>query len=263
MIDTNSEQNELLSQSSDSTAPSDEEQRAADLLRLAQAGERTILDAGARGGYFSRKLADLSRQVTALDLDLPSIDHAGVECVKGDITDLQLPDCSFDLVLCAEVLEHVPPNKLQRACCELARVSRRFVLIGVPFKQDIRVGRTTCAFCGHINPPWGHVNSFDERKLVRLFSRLSVVEKSFIGMSKDATNFLSTRMMDLAGNPYGTYQQDESCVSCGKHVGSAKARTFTQKVLTEMAFATRSATELFTRSHPAWIHLLFEKKQGL
>jgi hypothetical protein len=71
--------------------------------------------------------------------------------------DLGFADDFFDFVLCAEVLEHIPTASLSRACSELGRVSKHYVLIGVPYRQDIRVGRTTCWSCRKKNPPWGHI----------------------------------------------------------------------------------------------------------
>ncbi len=109
------------------------------------------LDVGARDGFISRLLAGHFPFVTALDLELPSIDHERVQSVKGNIAALDFPDASFDLVFCAEVLEHIPKDLLGTACRELARVSKEYVLIGVPYKQDIRVGRTMgcCRFQRH------------------------------------------------------------------------------------------------------------------
>jgi len=97
-------------------------------------------------------LVELFDEVTALDLEKPTISHDKIACVQGDIINLDFDDNTFDLVFCAEVLEHIPPHLLERATSELSRVSREFLLIGVPYKQDIRVGRTTCYSCGAKNP---------------------------------------------------------------------------------------------------------------
>ena len=179
-----------------------EKARVNDLLSLIPGEGRSALDIGARDGFISRLLAEHFPKVTALDLDKPVIDHPQVECVKGNITALQFGDSSFDMVLCAEVLEHIPPHLLQIACGELARVTKEYLIIGVPYQQDIRVGRTTCRSCGNVNPPWGHVNSFDEKQLKQLFSGCAVVKTSFVGQTDVSTNALSCALMDLAGNPY-------------------------------------------------------------
>ena len=151
-----------------------EVERVASLMALVPPGQRTVLDVGARDGYLSIRLADSGASVTALDLEAPVFRHERVTCVKGDVSALQFADASFDLVLCAEVLEHLRPEHLPRACAEIARVARHCAIIGVPYRQDTRVGRTTCGACGGKNPPWGHLNAFDEARLEQLFPALRI-----------------------------------------------------------------------------------------
>lgn len=181
--------------------------RTEDLVRLIrfasdQGGEEAI-DIGARDGHFSRLLAEHFQNVTALDLEEPSFHHENVNCVQGDITDVDFSDNSFDLVFCAEVLEHIPPQLLDKACSELSRVCRKFLLIGVPYKQDIRVGRTTCCSCGKKNPPWGHVNSFTESRITGLFPSFTISEMAFVGRNDASTNFISTIPWTTSGHSIG------------------------------------------------------------
>jgi len=237
-----------------------EKQRIADLLRLVPGELGSILDIGARDGFISTLLTGRCARVTALDLELPSIAHERINCVKGDITALDFADRSFDLVFCAEVLEHIPPPLLGKACSELARVASSLVLVGVPYRQDIRVGRTTCQRCGNTNPPWGHVNSFDEQRLAALFPHFDVAGQSYVGCGEGRTNRLSTLLMDIAGNPYGTYSQEEPCIHCGAHLEPPPERAFWQKLATKAAFLTRDVPRLFVRTHANWIHLLLKKR---
>lgn len=96
-----------MSEKSFRDAP-DEQARIASLLRMIPSGS-TVLEIGARDGYITRLLASRFDAVTALDLRQPSIDAAGVTCVAGDVRSLQFPADHFDVVLCSEVLEHIPP----------------------------------------------------------------------------------------------------------------------------------------------------------
>jgi SAM-dependent methyltransferase len=234
-------------------------ERMADLLRLVSGLGGSALDVGASSGRFSKHLAQQFDNVTALDLRKPDIRHPRIACVEGDVTALQFDRDTFDLVVCTEVLEHVPSFGLARAFSELARVTRHHLLIGVPYRQDNRVGRTTCSSCGARNPPWGHVNVFDEHRLYRHFTGLVVEKTTFVGMNHDSTNFLSTYLMDLAGNPYGTYEQDEPCVRCGGSVGTPGPMSLQKKLVSKAAFLARGATAPFHRARPSWIHLLLRK----
>ncbi len=230
--------------------------RVDDLMRLIPSGLHTALDIGARDGHISKAIAQKVAKVTALDLECPQFSCPGVTTVKGDATSLNFPDKSIDLVFCAEVLEHLPGKALHLACAEMARVASSYVLVGVPYKQDLRQGKTTCCLCGATNPPWGHVNSFDEARLAALFPTLKMTAVSYVGTGAPGTNALSSKLMDYAGNPFGTYFQAEGCVYCGEKLRPAPRRSVAQKVATRTAFVLDRIQAIFLRSRGNWIHVL-------
>ena len=198
--------------------------------------------------------------MTALDLEKPAFDFPGVVTVAGDVTKLDFPDNAFDCIFCTEVLEHIPD--LGKACREIIRVARHEIVIGVPFMQDIRIGRTTCGRCGRVSPPWGHVNSFDERRLLELFADCKLISKSFVGTTKEASNPLSTALMDMAGNPWGAYDEDIHCLYCGASLCAPKAgRTLGSRICSALAHRVNQVQALWTRPHGNWIHMVFSKPQ--
>lgn len=237
-----------------------EQRRAADLLALMPPAGASALDVGARDGHLSRLMAERYPRVVALDLTQPSIEHPRIECRQGDATKLPFDDASFDCVLCAEVLEHIPPASLALACRELTRVARHVVVIGVPYKQDLRSGRTRCGRCGGVNPPWGHVNAFDERRFGELFEPLAAARISYVGSTRQFTNPVSAALMNFAGNPFGTYEQDEPCVHCNEALAAPVARNRAQKIATRLAFILDSIQRRFSAAHANWIHVRFEKQ---
>lgn len=234
-------------------------QRTDDLLKLMPESGIIAIDIGARDGHFSVLMTKRYEQVVALDLTQPQIFHPQVQCVEGDATQLEYNDNYFDLVFCSEVLEHIPSDLLTKACSELERVSKQHLLIGVPYRQDLRVGRTTCYTCMKPNPPWGHVNAFDEKRLAALFPNCTVEATSYVSTNKESTNALASKLMDWAGNPYGTYVQEECCIHCGEKLKQPPPRSFVQKVLTKLAFWTQNLTQRYHKPHPNWIHVLLVK----
>jgi SAM-dependent methyltransferase len=238
---------------------SPEQARTADLIRLLPRRRRSVLDVGARDGHFSRILTEYFTRVVALDLKKPSWEFPGIETVAGDATQLQFADNFFDCVFCAEVLEHIP--NLEKACSELVRVARNEVIVGVPYRQDTRIGQMTCPQCGKLSPPWGHVNTFDEEKLKRLFRGLRVDEISFVGSNGSATNALAAKLMTLGGNPWGPYDQEEGCVHCGaKLPPPQEPRPLFQKVCSAVALRLEHLQSRFTHEHGNWIHVRFVKE---
>ncbi|MCL2658452.1 MAG: class I SAM-dependent methyltransferase [Betaproteobacteria bacterium] len=239
-----------------------EKQRTADLLRLMPDRGQHALDIGARDGHFSRLMADRFGSVVALDLNKPQIDHPKIQCIQASAEKMDFPDGEFDFVFCAEVLEHIPMPVLQRVCTEVERVASDHILIGVPYKQDIRLGRVTCYSCGKPNPPWGHVNSFDQQSLLKLFPRCELEAVSFVGETRDCTNVLSTALMDFAGNPYGDYGQEEPCIYCGATLKPPPQRNLAQQVATKLAFWLCDASSLFAKPHGNWMHMVLRKRGG-
>ena len=236
----------------------EEQARRAGLWRM-RPPAANVLEVGARDSYITRLLSDSFEQVVSLDLELMEPVASNVICVAGDVRSLYLGSNEFEVVLCSEVLEHIPENDLELACRELARVARRFVLIGVPFEQDLRVARTRCARCGTINPPYGHINRFTRVRLDSLFPEMRAVAEEKIGLTRERTNALSATLMDLAGHPWGTYDQDDPCVACGAAVGPPPPYSLSSRALAALASRIDSTARALFRPHPKWLHVLYEK----
>ena len=113
-----------------------EQERTNNILPLVSYHGDIALDIGARDGHFSTLLTRNYSKVIALDLKKPDIHNSKVECVEGDVTNLSYPDNYFDLVFCAEVLEHIPCELLSKACDELARVTKKQLIIGKERKSN-------------------------------------------------------------------------------------------------------------------------------
>jgi len=237
----------------------DEVERVKHLLELVPKGHDSVLDIGSRDGYVTNLLENNFKYIIALDLVKPEIESKNIICVEGDVRNLLFEDNSVDVVICSEVLEHIPEIDLQKACCEMARVAKFNIVIGVPYRQDLRVGRTTCDHCGLINPPWGHVNSFNEINIKQLFKELQCVKIRYIGNIRRKTNILSKLLMDYAGNPFGTYGQIEPCIYCGLKLVGPRSRTLMQKIATRISVYLEDIQSLVVFSQPKWIHVLFDK----
>lgn len=74
---------------------------------------RTVLDIGGSSGYVSAELARRGAHVVVLDNDKDAIDEARSQGREAHLVDLtrdepDLPLRSFDVLLCADVLEHLP-----------------------------------------------------------------------------------------------------------------------------------------------------------
>jgi SAM-dependent methyltransferase len=236
-----------------------ETERVAALLNLIPPSGEKALDVGTRDGHMAKLLASRYAHVVALDIVPPRITLPRIENVQGDVAALPFEDDTFDAVLCSVVLEHIPPVSLVPACAELVRVTKGSLIIGVPYRQDLRCGRTTCGTCGSVNPPWGHINSFDESSLNSLFPSLTAATVSHVGSSRERTNALSATLMNFAGNPFGTYDQDEACVHCRTGLIPPATRTLPQRLATRLAFIINHVQRRVMSPRANWIHIRFDK----
>jgi SAM-dependent methyltransferase len=237
-----------------------EQTRIASLFSLMPKHFANGLDIGARDGYISLRMAERSDHVTALDLSRPQITHEKITCVEGNAAKLDFDDDRFDVVICAEVLEHIPSPSLELACKEIARVTKKWAVIGVPLNQDIRFGATRCPTCGKTNPPWGHVNSFTLEKLAKLFSPLKTAQVDYVGETDERTNVVAHSLMKFAGHPFGTYSQEEPCIYCGSPITYIDQRNLVERLATRMAHLINKAQKHLTPKQPIWVHVLFEKQ---
>lgn len=220
-----------------------------------------MLDIGARDGHIARLLATRFRSVVAMDIVKPAFTAPGVALLQADATQLPFADGSIDTVLCSEVLEHIPPALLARAAREIARVVKHDVVIGVPYRQDTRVGETTCSACGAFNPPYGHVNRFEDDSLDRLFSGLDVVQKEYVWVDvKQRTTWIVAKLLRQAGNPWGTYGQEERCIRCAAQLTRRPRRTLIARGCGALAIALQRVYGLFSRRREAhWLHVRLAK----
>lgn len=124
-------------------------------LRLLPDDVATVLDLGCGQGVITNHLAP-NYTVTAFDLSASAIRHVSPQArrVQGSALALPFRDGSFDLVLASQVIEHFPDAEQAAILAEMRRVSKRYVLIGVPAEEDIAGASVVCPACKtryHVN----------------------------------------------------------------------------------------------------------------
>jgi hypothetical protein len=90
-------------------------------------GAETCVEIGVGPGIIRHALAHAGISVTCVDID-PGL---GVDR-QGDILSLPCSDGEFDVVLCAQVLEHLPWRDVPRAVAEVRRTCRTHAIVSLP-----------------------------------------------------------------------------------------------------------------------------------
>lgn len=143
----------------------------------------TLLDVGCGEGYVLSHLRKSwpSLAVGGIDGDREALGLAREACpdallLRGDATQLPFQGDSFDMLICLEVLEHL--RDPWKALGELARVSRRYVLLSVPNQpyfalSNLLRGRNL----GRLGEDADHLHHWTSSRFLRLVrDRLKVVE---------------------------------------------------------------------------------------
>ena len=80
-----------------------------------------------------------------------------------------------------------------------------------------------------------------------------------MGQTKSSTTEISSLLMGFAGNPYGTYDQEEKCLHCGKQLLSPPRRGLLKKIATKLSIYIDKTVALFEMPRPKWMHVKFLK----
>lgn len=128
----------------------------------------SVLDVGCGNGLLVERLAG-SRFAVGVDRSRYALrQFAALRC-QADANALPFADETFDCVVCAEVIEHLPLAAYQVALHELARVARRYIIITVPYCEELLMGHVVCPSCRcRFNANY-HLRSFDEVTLQSLY----------------------------------------------------------------------------------------------
>lgn len=128
---------------------------------------RTVLDVGVGPGPFLNYLTLSGRFDTVTGIDkaqysrflqlTPELDYRIMS-----ITETSFPDRSFDVVFCMEVLEHLDTASLAAALPELRRITKRRLVMSVPFDEPKPLPRY-------------HLQHFDEQRLRAMFPDAEMV----------------------------------------------------------------------------------------
>lgn len=155
--------------------------RAMHGLFLEAAPVRSMLEVGVGegflAGYLSEKLPDL--EIWGVDVDERDLGLLGekfprIQARAGSIYDLGALGRTFDLVVCAEVLEHL--DRPEAAVAELSRVARRAV-ISVPHEpwfmlSNLAAGKNVT----RLGNDSEHINHFSPSSLRKLLSTAFTVD---------------------------------------------------------------------------------------
>lgn len=170
------------------------------LARLGKSASLRIVDAGAGWGQLSVALARKGHRVISLDISESRLCKFQKEAKALNITQIKtfldkipLQDSSIDLIICSEVLEHLPNPR--ETAMEFNRITRAqgFLVLTVPYAETLM--KVLCPQCFHSFVPHGHIHSFDFLSLQNLFEATNYANKQSRVIGKRLTSALLRRKL--------------------------------------------------------------------
>jgi 2-polyprenyl-3-methyl-5-hydroxy-6-metoxy-1,4-benzoquinol methylase len=144
---------------------------------------KSILDIGPGRAHFLDSIK-ADHQITGVDMNMERVRYGnqilGQDAIKlGNLEKgLDFPHGSFDTVTCLEVLEHL--ENPQEALAELARISRKRIIVTVPFNE--RIQYVLCIHCAQYTPYSGHLHCFDRASIRGIVpNNAKIVKMELIG----------------------------------------------------------------------------------
>jgi pseudaminic acid biosynthesis-associated methylase len=153
---------------------------------LERTGARDVLEVGCNVGGNLRWIVDKlgPETVTGIDINEKALEEIRatlkIRAELASATKLPFVDATFDLVFTMGVLIHQSPEALSTVMSEIVRTSRRWVLCGEYFADDV----TEVPYRGHAGALYKRDFGGDYQ---RLFPHLSLVDKGFLPKSSDTS----------------------------------------------------------------------------
>ncbi|MBC8490524.1 MAG: class I SAM-dependent methyltransferase [Bacteroidetes bacterium] len=239
--------------------PSHDVARIQKILELIPNDVDTILDVGCGDGRVTNALFHHYPFVIGVDISTAGLGKVQPKTICGSSTTLPFRDNTFDLVLCGQVLEHLDDLSLDSTMSELMRVSRRYVLVDVPYQENLEFGMVRCDKCLSVFHGSLHLRSFSKESLKNCFAGKSNIircELSGKGNRQYSSVFL-TKLNRLFTGYYSYWHRNLRCPICGNpEILRKRARE------NPLSFALVGLNRLLStiiQAKARYCHVLFQK----
>ncbi len=185
----------------------------------------SVLDVGCGDGRIVKSLEG-EYQSFGIDFSKLSAKNFGPHGICGSSLNLPFGDHSVDLVMCCEVLEHFPESMFWSTLEEIQRVAGQYILISVPFKEDLDRGNAKCPACECVFNIWGHLRSFTNSFLDEMFSNFQIEKTEYFGVRHPYMNKLVLKVNQQYGNRWN-WVNGMACPECGNESFPSSPRSLT------------------------------------
>ena len=235
-----------------------EKKRLEGIIALIPEDAKTIIDCGCGDGRLVNRLRQTNRwELMGLDFCEESLKSVQTQKMCADASDMPFSDGSYDLVICSEVLEHLPAETYKKTVSELTRVSAKYLLISVPYKENRREFDIKCPNCGQVFNAWRHRRAFSLGSLAKPFKNFDVCRFEFTGERLPYFNKFLLFLNQRLGNKWALPDRTTLCPRCSNSRFEKTSGNFISKICERLNFYL----QLFVpKRDTRWALVLFKRR---
>lgn len=231
-----------------------EKKRVYETISLIPKDVNSILEVGCGDGRIINPLVKRYEKVYGLDISPKALETVEALKIEGRIENLPFEENNFDIVLCCEVLEHLPFKIYEKALQEIERVAKKYILISVPNNEDIELSKTRCPYCGCLFHPHRHLRSFNHNKLKKLFSKFEKIDSKLILNDEKKYPKSFIKLYRLLTSSHPAFLEMALCPQCGYSKPDKKV-----KQGPEINLISKIVNPFFPKGRGGWILSIYRK----
>jgi ubiquinone/menaquinone biosynthesis C-methylase UbiE len=234
------------------------------LISMVPDGVKTIVDVGCGDGFITHRLAE-RWEVTGVDRSAIAVSKLRCRAIEASADALPLKDRSVDLVHSSQMLEHLPDGVYEGAISEMNRVASRWLLLSVPFREQILRRVALCPKCGLEFNTDGHLRSFDETVIDKAFPDFERIRTEHVGPpEKPSYATLERARQKFAKRWYVWKGSKLQCPRCDETNFQVLPRNFLHKLVDQSIDRATTIANFVSRRKPEpyWFIALLKRRSA-
>ena len=142
--------------------------RTKKVINLIPTDVKSVLDIGCGNGIVTNMIE--KPFVVGLDFAKIPLTKVKTNAIQASIDRLPIKSTKFDLIILTEVLEHLDEGTYIKAIEEIKMLKANYLLITVPFNENVELGLCKCSVCGNLFHGSHHYRKFDNSWFNKEFS---------------------------------------------------------------------------------------------
>lgn len=183
----------------------------------------SLLEVGCGEGKIINPLVNKYKKICGVDISDKALKSVKTPKIKGRAENLPLPSDSFDIILCCEVLEHLPVHLYEKSLKEIQRVSKKYILISIPNDEDLEIGKINCPRCRSCFHIYGHLRSFNFSNIKELFSNYKLFKYEIVPVEVFMLNELIIKIKKVLKRDFFKFDETHLCPQCGFSYSNEKS----------------------------------------